>query len=187
MRTAMENRTCLAVILAAGEGTRMRSNLPKAMHPVGGLPMLGHVLAAADQAGATRVAVVVGPDAEAVRGFVQTRAPQAAVYEQRERLGTAHAVLAASQEIAAGLTDILVLYGDTPLVRAETLQRLRGELAKGAEVAVLGFRPADPTGYGRLIIDGDRLVAIREHKDASAGGRAGGFCDAGVMGLSGAT
>src|ERR1700686_4147480 len=166
MKTPIESRTCLAVILAAGEGTRMRSNLPKAMHPVGGLPMLGHVLATAGRAGATRIAVVVGPDGAAVRAFVQTRAPQAAVYEQAERLGTAHAVLAADKELAAGLDDVLVLYGDTPLVTAETLQRLRGELATGAEIAVLGFRPADPTGYGRLIMDGDRLVAIREHKDA---------------------
>src|ERR1700682_858962 len=100
MGTAMESRTCLAVILAAGEGTRMRSNLPKVMHPVGGLPMLGHVLATADRAGATRIACVVGPDAAAARAFVKTRAPEVAVYEQRERLGTAHAVLAASQELA---------------------------------------------------------------------------------------
>jgi bifunctional UDP-N-acetylglucosamine pyrophosphorylase / glucosamine-1-phosphate N-acetyltransferase len=187
MKTLMESRTCLAVILAAGEGTRMRSNLPKAMHPVGGLPMLGHVLATAARAGATRVAVVVGPDAAAVRAFVQTRAPQAAVYEQAERLGTAHAVLAADQELAAGLDDVLVLYGDTPLVTAETLQRLRGELATGAEIAVLGFRPADPAGYGRLVMDGDRLVAIREHKDASHAERAIGFCNAGVMAFSGAS
>lgn len=187
MKTAMENRTCLAVILAAGEGTRMRSNLPKVMHPVGGLPMLGHVLATAGRAGATRIAVVVGPDAAAARAFVKTRAPEVAVYEQRERLGTAHAVLAASQELAAGFDDVLVLYGDTPLVTAETLQRLRGELAKGAAVAVLGFRPADPASYGRLIMNGEDLVAIRELKDASAAERAIGFCNAGVMAFSGAT
>src|SRR5947209_741858 len=92
MTPSAQTRTCLAVILAAGEGTRMRSNLPKVMHTVAGLPMLGHVLATAEQAGATRVAVVVGPDAGAVRAFVGKRAPQAAIHEQHERLGTAHAV-----------------------------------------------------------------------------------------------
>src|SRR6478735_227461 len=95
MSTAMQRETCLAVILAAGEGTRMRSSLPKVLHPVGGLPLLGHVLAAAREAGATRIAVVVGPDAGAVRTFVAKHAPQAGIHEQRERLGTAHAVLAA--------------------------------------------------------------------------------------------
>src|ERR1700730_9161212 len=99
MRTAVENRTCLAVILAAGEGTRMRSSLPKAMHPVGGLPMLWHALLTAANAGALRIAVVVGPDAGAVRAFVEKRMPEAALYEQHERLGTAHAVLAAGEEL----------------------------------------------------------------------------------------
>src|SRR6185295_13473378 len=107
MRSAMESETCLAVILAAGEGTRMRSSLPKVMHPVGGLPLLGHVLAVAGEAGATRIAVVVGPDAAAVRAFVAGRAPQAAIHEQRKRLGTAHAVLAAKEEFTAGFADVL--------------------------------------------------------------------------------
>jgi len=187
MSTAPEKRTCLAVILAAGEGIRMRSSLPKAMHPVGGLPMLGHVLAAAGKAGAARIAVVVGPDAAAMRAFVDRRMPEAALYEQHERLGTAHAVLAASRELAAGFDDVLVLYGDTPLITAETLLRLRGELAGGAAVAVLGFRPADPSGYGRLIMVGENLIAIREHKDATPAERAIGFCNAGVMAFSGVT
>src|SRR5205823_606850 len=84
MRDPMETRSCLAVILAAGEGTRMHSSLPKVMHPVGGLPMFGHVLAAGTQAGATRMAVVVGPDASAVRAFVTRLVPQAVVYVQSE-------------------------------------------------------------------------------------------------------
>src|SRR5207249_5816831 len=125
MRDAMETRSCLALILAAGEGTRMRSSLPKVMHPVGGLPMLGHVLGAGAQAGATRMAVVVGPDVPAVRVFLAKLVPQAVVYEQSERLGTAHAVLSAKSEVAAGFADVLILYGDTPLVTPETLKRLR--------------------------------------------------------------
>src|SRR5258707_8194098 len=110
METTMQKRPCLAVILAAGEGTRMRSDLPKVMHPVGGLPMLGHVLATAGRAGASRIAVVVGPDAAVVRAFVEKSAPQAVVYEQRERLGTAHTLLSAEQEMAGAFDHVLGPY-----------------------------------------------------------------------------
>ena len=97
-------------------------------------------------------------------------APDAATFVQRERLGTAHAVLAAREAIARGADDLLVAFGDTPLISAATFARLRAPLKNGAALAVLGFRAADPTGYGRLLVEGDRLVAIREQADASAGG-----------------
>ncbi len=182
----MANRSSLAVVLAAGEGTRMRSSLPKVMHPVAGLPMIGHVLASALAAGIERFAAVVGPGADALASFVAKRAPGTVLFEQTERRGTAHAVLAARAALDEGADDVLVLYGDTPLVRAETLARLREELAKGAAIVVLGFRPADPTGYGRLIERDGRLVAIREEKDASAEEKAIGFCNAGLMAFAGA-
>ncbi|MCX5494159.1 bifunctional UDP-N-acetylglucosamine diphosphorylase/glucosamine-1-phosphate N-acetyltransferase GlmU [Kaistia dalseonensis] len=181
----MSDRSSLAVILAAGEGTRMRSQRPKVMHPVGGLPMLGHVLAAATRAGIGRFALVTGSGAEAVGGFARKSAPGADIFEQRERLGTAHAVLAARSALAEQADDVLVLYGDTPLVTPETLERMRAELAKGAAVVVLGFRPAVPTGYGRLIEQDGRLVAIREERDASEAERQIGFCNAGLMAFRG--
>jgi bifunctional UDP-N-acetylglucosamine pyrophosphorylase/glucosamine-1-phosphate N-acetyltransferase len=181
----MAKRTCLAIILAAGEGTRMRSNLPKVMHPVGGLPMLGHVIAAAGAAGATRTAIVVGPEAGEVRDLVGGLAPAASVHEQAERLGTAHAVLAAQKAFSPAPDDVLVLYGDTPLVRPETLKRMRRAIANAADIVVLGFRPADPAAYGRLIVEHGRLVAIREKKDASPEELKIGFCNAGVMAFSG--
>lgn len=180
----MPKRSCLAIILAAGEGTRMRSATPKVMHAVGGRPMLGHVLDAARSAGATRMAVVVGPGAEATRRFVDGTGYPAAIHEQTERLGTAHAVLAARKEFA-GQDDILVLYGDTPRITPKTLKRMRRALAGKADVVVLGFRPADPARYGRLIVDGKRLTAIREFNDATTEERAIGLCNAGVMGFSG--
>ena len=96
----MAKRTCLAVILAAGEGTRMKSALPKVLHKVAGLPMLGHVLAAAKAGGATATAVVIGPGADATRSFVAKAAPEAECFVQELRLGTAHAVLAAREAIA---------------------------------------------------------------------------------------
>ena len=112
----------------------MRSDTPKVMHPVGGRPMLGYVLDAARAAGAGRMAVVVGPRADATRRFVESNKISAAIHQQRERLGTAHAVLAARKELA-GQDEVLVLYGDTPLVTSKTLKRMRRALAR-ADVAV---------------------------------------------------
>ena len=108
-----------------------------------------------------------------------------AAHEQTERLGTGHAVLAAREALARGFDDILVLFGDTPLIGADTLARARATLADGADVCVVGFRPADPTGYGRLIEAEGELIAIREEKDADAEERRVGLCNAGVMAFRG--
>lgn len=179
----MADRSILMVVLAAGEGTRMRSVLPKVLHQVAGRPLIAHVLAAAPaEAG---LAVVVGPDHAAVSAEVARARPGARIFVQAERRGTAHAVLAAREAIAAGVDDILVVFGDTPLITAPTLDRLRRPLAEGAAVVVLGFRAADPAGYGRLIVEGDALIAVREDADASEAERASNFCNAGVMALAG--
>ncbi len=180
-----DGRTCLAIVLAAGEGTRMHSPLPKVLHQIAGRTLLSHVLASMRDAGGMRSAVVVGPGHDAVAAEAKTVAPDAEIFVQAERRGTAHAVLAAKSAIARGTDDILVMFGDTPLIRSRTLGRLRAALADGAAVVVLGFRPADPTGYGRLVTEGDTLVAIREHADASAAERAITLCNAGLMGFSG--
>src|SRR5437870_2565831 len=177
----MSKRTCLAIVLAAGEGTRMRSALPKVLHPIAGRSMLGHVLAAVRSAGTEAAAVVVGPNSDGVAEEARRALPKAQVFVQAQRRGTADAVLAARAAIAKGADDILVIFGDTPLISADTLKRLRGAIAKGASVAVLGFRPADPTGYGRLITNGHRLVAIREHNDATDLERKIDLCNGGLM------
>jgi bifunctional UDP-N-acetylglucosamine pyrophosphorylase/glucosamine-1-phosphate N-acetyltransferase len=185
-RLSARNRTCLAIVLAAGEGTRMRAARPKVLHDIGGEPMLAHVLRAVMQAGSARVAVV-GPQQSAVADEARRIVPSAEIFEQRERLGTAHAVLAAKAAIAKGADDVLVLFGDTPLIRAEVLARLRAALADGAAVAVLGFRPADPTGYGRLLTKGGELIAVKEERDASAEERKIALCNGGLMALAGDT
>ncbi len=182
----MTERSLLVVVLAAGEGTRMVSRLPKVLHKIAGLTMLNHVLAASQAAGATRIAVVVGPDREDVAAEALRVAPEAQVFVQRERLGTAHAVLAARDALEQPADDVLILYADTPLVRPQTLLALRAPLAAGAAVAALGFRPESPAGYGRLIMDGDELVAIREEKEATPTERDIDFCNAGLMALAGA-
>lgn len=180
----MSSRTCLTIVLAAGEGTRMRSRLPKVLHPLAGEPMLVHVLRAASAAGG-RLAVVVGPGHDAVATMAQRTSPDARSFVQTERLGTAHAVLAAREALAESADDVVVAFGDTPLITANTFSRLRAALADGAEMAVLGFRAADPTGYGRLIVTDGRLQAIREHGDACEAERAIDLCNAGVMALAG--
>ena len=181
----MTGRTSLTIVLAAGEGTRMRSALPKVLHPVAGQPLLAHVLGAVPKGTGAAIAVVVGPNHEAVAAAATRLRPDAATYIQRERLGTAHAVLAAREAIARGADDLLVVFGDTPLISAATFERLRAPLKKGAALAVLGFRAADPTGYGRLVVEGGQLVAIREQADASQAEHAITLCNAGVMAFDG--
>jgi len=164
----------------------MRSSLPKVLHRIGNRTLLDHVLTTAMAAGGARLAVVLGPDHDAVAREAKRVAPDVAIYKQTERLGTAHAVLSAREALVVKPDDVLVMFGDTPLIQADTLARLRAALADGAAVAVLGFTPADPTGYGRLITDATGLAAIREHKDASAAERKIGFCNGGLMALAGA-
>lgn len=183
----MSGRTTLTIVLAAGEGTRMRSSLPKVLHQVAGRPLIAHVLAAAPGGKGDAVAVVVGPDHQAVVDEIARVRPEAKTFVQRERLGTAHAVLAARDAIAAGADDLLIAFGDTPLIDATTFERMRGALKDGAALAVLGFRAADPTGYGRLLEENGQLVAIREHADASEAERAVKLSNAGVMAFAGKT
>ena len=180
-------RTCLAIVLAAGEGTRMCSARPKVLHAIAGRSLLGHVLDAVFEAGGTVTAVVVGPGAEAVAAEAKRILPDADIFVQAERRGTAHAVLAAKAAIARAPDDVLVIFGDTPLIRPQTLTRIRKALADGAALVVLGFRAKDPTGYGRLVLEGSELVAIREEADASPAERAIGLCNGGLMAFAGPT
>ncbi|NEU11232.1 bifunctional UDP-N-acetylglucosamine diphosphorylase/glucosamine-1-phosphate N-acetyltransferase GlmU [Methylobacterium sp. BTF04] len=183
--TTNSGRSLTAIVLAAGKGTRMRSDLPKVLHEVAGRTMLGHVLAAAQGAGATRIAVVVEPGQASVAREIAALAPGAAVYPQAERLGTAHAVLAARAALAAGADDVVIAFGDTPLITAATLTRLRAPLAQGCTVAVLAFETPNPKGYGRVLVRDGRVTAIREEKDATEAERAVTLCNAGLMALSG--
>lgn len=171
------------VVLAAGMGTRMRSNRPKVLHPVAGRPMLRHVLDAVEVLGPQRCVVVIGPDQQVVG---ELAAPYATAV-QRQRLGTGHAVLSARDALgslaADPKADVLVVCGDTPLLTAATLQRLQTAKADArAGMAVLGFRAADPGGYGRLVTgDGGLLQRIVEAKDAGPDELAIELCNAGVM------
>jgi bifunctional UDP-N-acetylglucosamine pyrophosphorylase/glucosamine-1-phosphate N-acetyltransferase len=178
----MTTRPHLIIVLAAGKGVRMRSDLPKVLHRIGGRAMLAHVLATAQEAGASRLSLVLAPGMETVRAAATAVAPSIEVFEQASQSGTADAVLAARPAIAAHAGDVTVLFADTPLIEAATLRRLTAALEAGAGIAALGFEPADPTGYGRLITDGQgRVTAIREHEDATEAERRIRLCNAGAM------
>ena len=180
-------RRCIAIVLAAGEGVRMRSATPKVLHQVAGRSMVAHVVGAVAAAGADAVALVVGPGREDVAAAARAVAPGAEIFVQTERLGTAHAVLAARAALERGYDDVLIAFADTPLIRRETFAGLRAAVAEGAAVAALGFLAADPMGYGRLLLGADGgLVAIREHKDATEAERETRLCNAGLMALDGA-
>lgn len=178
-------RTCLAIILAAGESTRMKSAMSKVLHPVAGRPMIAHVVDALAGASISDVALVVGRDAQAVSAAASTGAVTVVPFQQEERLGTAHAVLAARAAIEKGYDDILVVFGDTPLITATPLKAARERLAEGNDVVVIGFEAADPAGYGRLIVEDGELLAIREHKDASEEERRITYCNGGLMAING--
>jgi bifunctional UDP-N-acetylglucosamine pyrophosphorylase/glucosamine-1-phosphate N-acetyltransferase len=176
------SRPLLTVILAAGKGTRMRSQLPKVLHRIAGRSMLGHVLALSQSVGGDKLAVVIGPDMDSVRKEALGAAPGAQVFVQQNQAGTADAVLAAREAIAAHTGDLLVLFADTPLLTPETISKLLGELDRGAQLAVLGFEARDPGSYGRLVTAADgTLTAIREAKDASRAELAIRLCNSGVM------
>ncbi|MEM1314405.1 MAG: bifunctional UDP-N-acetylglucosamine diphosphorylase/glucosamine-1-phosphate N-acetyltransferase GlmU, partial [Pseudomonadota bacterium] len=175
-------RPTAAVILAAGDGTRMRSDLPKALHAVGGAPMLVHVLQAAETLRPDRVVVVTGRGGPEVEAAARGARADVTAVPQIERLGTGHAARVALPALEGFDGDVFILYADSPLFRPETLRRMAQARAAGADVVVLGFEAADPTGYGRLILDAaGALARIVEHKDATEAERATTFCNSGVV------
>ncbi len=182
----MTDHPCAVVILAAGLGTRMKSALPKAMHRVGGLPMVSHVLKTVRTLQPVTTVVVVGPDMPDLEAEV---AP-AGTAVQIERLGTADAVKAALpllREEAGGAESVIVVYGDSPFLDPGTLHRMVEARRGGAGVVVLGFQAADPTNYGRLVVDkAGALQAIVEHREANDEQRAIPFCNSGVMAIDAA-
>ncbi len=173
------------IVLAAGQGTRMRSELPKVLHPIAGLPMLRHVTNACAALAPERVVVVVAPGMKAVQELV---VPHRCAIQQ-EACGTGDAVKAGRSELKGFVGDVMVLFGDTPLVTSEALLALRQKrAATGAAIVVAGFTPVDPAAYGRLILDNDgRLEAIVETNDATPEQRLIRLCNGGIMLFDGAT
>ena len=168
------------IILAAGQGTRMNSDLPKVLHKLAAAPLLHHAMAAGRALEPERVVVVVGHGAEAVTRAAKAYDEGALVVVQAEQLGTGHAVAQAAPLLADATGEAIVLYGDTPFIRPETLQAMLDAREKHA-VVVLGFHTGEPGRYGRLLTSGDALLAIREYTDASDQERAVTLCNSGVI------
>lgn len=174
-----DNKTAV-VILGAGLGTRMKSAKPKVLHPIAGRPMIQHLMASLEPLQPDSMRVIVGPEMDAVAAAVR---PHPTVI-QHERRGTAHAVATTREALQGFAGDVLIVYGDTPLLTTATLAKMieRRRQEPRPAIVVLGFRPADPAAYGRLIVDAEgRLDAIVEAKDASAAELAIGLCNAGTM------
>ncbi|WP_420005827.1 bifunctional UDP-N-acetylglucosamine diphosphorylase/glucosamine-1-phosphate N-acetyltransferase GlmU [Arenibacterium sp. LLYu02] len=168
------------IILAAGKGTRMNSDLPKVLHPIAQAPMLEHAMAAGRALDPDRTVVVAGHEADLVRAAVAEIDEEAVVVLQEEQLGTGHAVLQARDALEGFRGDLVVLYGDTPFVTSETLERMVAARGR-ADLVILGFEAADPARYGRLVMQGDSLEKIIEYKDATEEERAITFCNSGLM------
>ena len=180
---AMKDQHSFAVvILAAGQGTRMRSDTHKVLHPIASRPLLLHLLDTVDSLGADKRVVVVGKGREQVESALKDR--DAATALQAEQKGTGHAVQQAAQALAGYDGPVVILYGDTPFVQAETLRRMLDRLngQDGPGIVVLASTPADPLKYGRIVLgEGDRIAKMVEYKDATEEERAVRLCNSGMM------
>ncbi len=168
------------ILLAAGQGTRMNSELPKVLHEIGAAPLVAHAIRSSWALSPERVVVVAGHGGEAVAKAAKAWDETAEVVIQEEQKGTAHAVAQAGPALRGFAGDAVVLYGDTPFIKAETLEAMAEARARH-DVVLLGFEAADPGRYGRLVMKGDELVRIVEWKDAGEHERAIGLCNSGVV------
>ena len=168
------------IVLAAGKGTRMKSDMPKVLHPIASAPMLAHAIRAGAALDPERIIVVAGHGADAVGKAAMEFDPRAQIVLQKEQLGTAHAVAQATTALQGFSGDAVILYGDTPFVTPDTLTRM-AEARKTSDVVVLGFEAADPGRYGRLIMAGTALERIVEFKDANDEERSVTFCNSGII------
>jgi len=175
------NNKIAAIILGAGKGTRMKSDLPKVMMPVKNKSMIKRIIETLEQLNVDRIVTVISPDGDIVKKEVSP-------YEtcvQYEQLGTGHAVNSAKDLLEGFDGAVLVIFGDTPLISKETFLRSVQKVREGYAVVVLGFKPEDPARYGRLKMDVDELIKIVEYKDATDEERAIGFCNSGCMAFDG--
>ena len=173
----MSNSKIAAIILGAGKGTRMKSDLPKVMMPVCGKPMIRHILDTLESAGVSKIVTVISPDGDLVKKEVSPY--QTCV--QEHQLGTGDAVKSAKNLLKGFDGDILVIFGDQPLYTKETIAKLINKRREGYSIVCLGFTPDDAARYGRLIMENGELKRIVEYKDATDAERAVRFCNSGMM------
>ena len=170
-----------AIILGAGKGTRMESDLPKVMMPVNGKPMIRHIINTLEAMNVKDIVTIISTDGQMVKD--ETAPYKTAI--QAQQLGTGHAVKCAKDVLKGFTGPILVIFGDTPLITEKTFRKAVDEINKGYAVVVLGFKPEDPARYGRLKMANNDLESIVEYKDATEDERAIKFCNSGCMGFDG--
>lgn len=178
----MKNKIA-AVILGAGKGTRMKSDKPKVLMQVCGKPMISRIIDTLQSVPVDEIVTVISPDGDAV---AKTVAPYKTCV-QAQQLGTGHAVNCAKDVLNGFDGTVLVVFGDTPLIKAETFRRAAEKIEDGFAVVVLGFKPKDAGRYGRLVMNGQELERIVEYKDASDEEKEINFCNSGVMAFDGAS
>lgn len=166
-----------AVILGAGKGTRMKSDLPKVMMPVCGKPMIRHIIDTLEQVKADEIVTVIAPDGDIVKKEV---APYKTCVQDKQ-LGTGHAVKCSRDALNGFKGDVLVIFGDQPLYTTHTIEKILNKRREGYAVVCLGFTPEDAARYGRLIMENGELKRIVEYKDANEEERAIKFCNSGMM------
>lgn len=179
----MNNNKIAAVILGAGKGTRMQSDLPKVLMPVDGRPMIRHIIDTLESMDIEKIVTVIAPDGE----NVQKEVSPLPTCVQEKQLGTCHAVLAARPELCGFHGDVLVIFGDQPLYTKDTIKKLVDKRREGYALVCLGFRPEDSARYGRLVMNGKNLERIVEYKDASDEEKAITLCNSGMMCFDGET
>ncbi len=175
------NNKVAAIILGAGKGTRMKSDLPKVMMPVCGKPMIKHIINTLEELKVDKIVTVIAPDGDMVKKEVYPY--QTCIQDQQ--LGTGHAVNCAKDILKDFDGPVMVIFGDTPIIKKETFERSINKVLEGYSVVVLGFRPQDPARYGRLKMNDDVLEGIVEYKDASDEERKINFCNSGFMAFNG--
>ena len=170
-----------AVILAAGKGTRMNSNLPNVLHQIGGMPMLGHVLELTKSLKIESPVVVVGHESKPVKDFIKSHKINAACVTQKEQLGTGNALKCAKEALKSFNGNLIVLYGDVPFIENSTIVSMLDQLKQGAHLSILGFNTPNPVNYGRLIIgEGNEINEVVEEKDCSSSQKEIKMCNAGI-------
>lgn len=172
-----------AVILGAGKGTRMKSDLPKVMMPINGKPMIRHAIDTLEITGVDKIVVVIAPDGDLVKKEV---APHLTCVQEKQ-LGTGHAVLSAKEQLKDFSGTVLVIFGDNPIITKETYQMAVNKCREGYAIVVLGFRPEDAARYGRLVVEDGELKKIVEFKDANDEEKAINLCNSGCMCFDGKT
>ncbi len=169
------------IVLAAGQGTRMNSDLPKVLHPLGGVPLVVHAMASGDAVEPEKTVVVAGHGFDAVKTAALAHNPDAIVVQQEEQLGTGHAVMQATDALAGFEGDAIVVFGDTPFVRPDTIAKMAAARAQGNAIVMLGFQAADPGRYGRMVLGDNGLEKIVEAKDATDDELSITLCNGGLV------